>query len=267
MPEYYLLAPPDSTTPLAELIAEAADWEISVCPTADFLHYDGHRLKSNLAVKVPHNRKNVLLIWTWGLGCCLIHEKLIAELEAIGATGYRLKPGSVRFRDGSISNEYRQLVVTGWGGIASPDSGLKPIERCLDCHYVKYGFLPHPEKLMMDWSQWTGEDFFAIWPIGTGFITGRVADLLRSLNTRSYTLQRPSRSWGGPTVGRLSSIMPDDLAQKYGEPLGIEREKATWTTMDKTAEAQARARLANSQEFGPRFPSDPPGRRIVRATE
>jgi hypothetical protein len=29
MPEYYLLVPPDSTTALAEQIAEAADWEIS----------------------------------------------------------------------------------------------------------------------------------------------------------------------------------------------------------------------------------------------
>jgi len=259
MAEYFRLEQPASTTPLAELIATAADWEISVCPTADFLHYDGHRLKSNLTVKVSHNRKNELLIWVWVRGC-LIHEKLIAELHAMGATGYRLKPGSVRFRDGSVSNEYRELVVTGWGGVASPESGLKPVERCLDCHYVRYGFLPQPEKLM-DWSQWTGEDFFVIWPIGTMFITGRVADLLGRLKTRSYTLERPSRSWGGPTVGRLSASMPEDLALKYGEPLGIERGKATWITMDKTAEGQARARLANNK---PRFPSDPPGRRIVR---
>ena len=264
MPEYYLLAPPDSTAPLAEQIAEAADWEISVCPTADYLHFDGHRLKSNLTVKVSHNRKNVLLIWAWLRGRPLIHEKLIEELEAMGATGYRLKPGSVRFQDGSVSNEYRELVVTGWAGVASPDSGLKPIERCLDCHYVKYGPLPHPEKLM-DCSQWTGEDFFTIWPLlGGVFINGRVGVLLRRLNTRSYTLERPSRSWGGPTVGRLSATMPDDLAQKYGEPLGIERGKATWITMDKTADAQARARLADTK---PRFWGDPPGRRIVRVTE
>ena len=260
MAEYFRLEQPTSVAPLAEQIAEAADWEISVCPTAEFEHYDGHRLKSDLAVKVSHNRKNELLIWAWVRGC-LVHEKLIAELDAMGATGYRLKPGSVRFRDGSVSNEYRELVVTGWGGVASPESGLKPIERCLDCHYVRYGFLPHPEKLM-DWSQWTGEDFFVIWPMpGMILITGRVADLLRRLKARSYTVGRPSRSWGGPVVGRLSASMPEDLAQKYGEPLGIERGKATWITMDKTAEAQARARLANNK---PRFPSDPPGRRVVR---
>jgi len=263
MAEYFGLAGPASTGPLAELIATAADWEISVCPTADYLHYDGHRLKGNLAVKVSYISRNALLIWTWGLGRCLIHEKVIAELDAIGASGYRLKPGSVRFHDGSVSDEYRELVVTGWGGVASPESGLKPIERCLDCHYVRYGFLPHPEKLM-DWSQWTGEDFFVIWPLpGLILITGRVAELLRRLKARSYTLEKPSRSWGGPTVGRLSASMPEDLAQKYGEPLGIERGKATWITMDKTAEAQARARLARQ----PRFPSDPPGRRIVRVKE
>ena len=263
MAEYFKLGPPDSTIPLAEQIAEAADWEVSVCPTAEFLHFDGHRLKSNLTVKVSHNRKNELLIWAWLWGRPLIHEKLIEELEAMGATGFRLKPGSVRFRDGSVSNEYRELVVTGWGGVVSPDSGLKPIERCLDCHYVRYGFLPHPDKLM-DWRQWKGEDFFRMWPVGGAFITGRVADLLRSLKARSYTVERPSRSWGGPTVGRLSSSMPEDLAQKYGEPLGIERGKATWITMDKIAEAQARARLADTK---PRFWGDPPGRRVVRVTE
>jgi hypothetical protein len=262
MPEYFGLAAPASTSALGELIATAADWEISVCPTADFLHYDGHRLKGDLKVKVPHNRKTELLIWSWGPGC-LIHDKLVAELDAIGATGYRLKPGVVWFRDGSVSHEYRELVVTGWGGVASPESGLKPFERCLDCHYVRYGFMPRPEKLM-DWSQWTGDDFFVIWPNpGRFLITRRVADLLKCLKARSYTLERPSRSWGGPTVARLSSSMPEDLAQKYGEALGIERGKATWISMDKTAEDQARAR----QPIGTRFPNDPPGRRIVRFME
>ncbi len=265
MPEYFALTAPSWDRLMAEQIAEAADWEISVCPTADFLHYDGWRLKSNLTVKVSHNWKAELLIWPWVLGRPLIHEKLIAELEAMGATGCRFKPGSVQFRDGSISSEYHELQTTGWGGVASPESGLKPIERCLDCHYVKYSFLPHPEKLM-DWSQWNGEDFFVIWPVG-GVISARVAELLKRLKARSYRLVRPSRSWGGPTVGRLSAIMPDDLAQKYGEPLGIERGKATWITMDKTAEAQAKARQANEREFGPRFPGDPPGRRIVRLAE
>src|SRR6185369_4609749 len=123
MPEYFRLAPPDSTGPLAELIATAADWEISVCPTADYLHYDGRRLKSALTAGVSHNRmwRNELLIWAWGLGGCLIHEKLIAELDSIGATGYRLRPGIVQFRGGSVTHEYRELVVTGWGGVASPD--------------------------------------------------------------------------------------------------------------------------------------------------
>src|ERR1022692_1038095 len=81
MAEYFWLGPPTPVAPLAEQIAEAADWEISVCPTAEFEHYDGHRLKSDLAVKVSHNRKNELLIWAWVRGC-LVHEKLIAELDA-----------------------------------------------------------------------------------------------------------------------------------------------------------------------------------------
>jgi hypothetical protein len=148
----------------------------------------------------------------------------------------------VRFRDGRVSREYHELVVTGWAGVASPGSGLKPVERCPDCHYVRYGFLPHPEKLI-DWKQWTGEDFFVVWPMPWEiFITGRVAELLSRIKVRSYVVEKPSRSWGGPTVGRLSASMPEDLARKYGRPLGIEKGKAKWITMDKIAKAQAAAR-------------------------
>jgi hypothetical protein len=53
--EYFRLAPPKLLSLLAEQIATAADWEVSLCPTANFKHFDGHRLKSDLAVKVPHN--------------------------------------------------------------------------------------------------------------------------------------------------------------------------------------------------------------------
>ena len=145
MTDYFRLAPPDSVAPLAEQIATAADWEVSICPIAEFEHFDGHRLKSHLSVKVGHNRRSEHLIWPWVRGC-LIHDELVAELEAIGATGYRLKPGSVRFRDGRVSKEYRELVITGWAGVARPESWLKPIQRCPNCHYVKYGFLPRPRS-------------------------------------------------------------------------------------------------------------------------
>jgi len=41
--------------------------------------------------------------------------------------------------------------------------------------------------------------------------------------------------------------MPEDLARKYGEPLGLERGTASWITMDKIAHAQAMARLRKRQ--------------------
>jgi len=87
--------------------------------------------------------------------------------------------------------------------------------------------LIHPDKLI-DWSQWTGEDFFMVWPLaGWTLITGRVAEFLRARKVKSCTIRRPEDSFGR-SVRRLSSYMPDDVARKYGEPLGLETGTANW---------------------------------------
>ena len=82
---------------------------------------------------------------------------------------------------------------------------------------------------LIDWSQWTGEDFFIVWPMpGFMLITERVAELLLRLKVRSFELRdlyHDFDQWilnSGYTVSRLSNFLPEDLAIKYGAPIGLE---------------------------------------------
>ena len=67
-----------------------------------------------------------------------------------------------------------------------------------------------------------------LWPFANSIlITERVSEALLSLRAKSFELRglqdvHPIIRESGFTVGRLSNFMPQDLAIKYGRPLGLE---------------------------------------------
>lgn len=63
----------------------------------------------------------------------MVHDSVIAAFHAEGFTGFTTLPGCVRFRDGTLVEEYKQLVVTGWGGFASPQPGMHIKKDCPEC--------------------------------------------------------------------------------------------------------------------------------------
>src|SRR5258707_706424 len=74
MIEYFRLAWPKKSDRLAATkIASDDDFEVSVCPIGivasddkNFVdHWDGQRLRTDLAVSVKHNKRDELLIWVW----------------------------------------------------------------------------------------------------------------------------------------------------------------------------------------------------------
>jgi hypothetical protein len=224
---YFNLHAPSSEHLLAYHLegAERHD-EVIPCPISTD-HFDGRRRVNNLALEVKHNKRDEQIIWPWIPGGVVVHKQLLAEFKRHGFTGYRLKSATVRFRDGVISQDYRELVVTGWAGVARPESGIRIVESCPACHWKKYSGLTDVEQLI-DWSKWTGEDFFIIWPFASSIlITERVSELLLNLHVRSFDLRglqdvHPIIRESGFTVARLSNFMPPDLAMKYGSPLGLE---------------------------------------------
>lgn len=111
-----------------------------------------HRLlrrPGEFALEVKHNRHEEPLIGTL-LSDILIHSRLAAEFERRGFTGYRLKPATVRFRDGSVSTAYSQLVETGWAGVARPESGVGSCGNAHSAHAKNTAHFVTP----INW--WTG---------------------------------------------------------------------------------------------------------------
>jgi hypothetical protein len=228
MPEYFHLGDAESQRLQADE-EPIADREVWACP-ANPKHNAGVRRIGELSLQVKHNKRDELIISSWTFDR-VVHESLIAEFGKLGFSGFQTRPAIVRFRDGSVSKEYRELVVVGWGGHARVESGIQLIEECSGCHRRSYSGLQDSEQLI-NWDQWTGEDFFIVWPLPRyTLITKRVADTLASLKVKSYTLgglrsleqrNRPQGLPSGFSVSRLSFCLPEDLATKYGPPLGLE---------------------------------------------
>jgi len=229
MTTYYILEDPASRTLEAheaeDVPAKLEWWQ---CPLNR--DHKGWRRLSDLALEVHHRKHDETLI-AYGMKR-VIHTSLAEQFEKHGLNGYRLRPATVRFRDGILSKEYLQLIVTGWAGVARPESGIRLIEGCTACPHKKYSPLEDAAQLI-DWSQWSGEEFFVVWPVPSCLVTERVADVLRELKVRSYSIKSPQalenrdmppsmRRRLGFVAGRLSALMPEDVAKKYGAPLGLE---------------------------------------------
>jgi hypothetical protein len=239
MVEYFRLESPDAQRLLASAERSVPN-EIRPCPITEGMdQHRSFRAMGDLRLEVKHNDAEQLLIFDWLQGP-VVHARLLEEFAERGFTGYRLRPATVRFRNGNLSSDYSELIVTGWAGVAPAESGIQLIEACSGCGYKKYSSLKHPEKLI-DWAQWTGEDFFIVWvwPLPKYLlITKRVADTLAELKVRSYQLEnmlaprQPAFSTDfGHSVGALSGFLPEDLAITYGHPLGLECEPGCWPGM------------------------------------
>ena len=114
--------------------------------------------------------------------------------------------------------------------MASPESGVRLLKSCPGCSRKEYGAITNYEKVI-DWTQWTGEDFFIVYPMAAyKLCTERVAQWLLGHKVKSFHLEKGFAqrerdsilSKYGFLAGRLSSYLPEDLAIKYGKPLRLE---------------------------------------------
>jgi len=206
------------------------DYEVTLCPiTSGWNQHRSCRRIHDLAFEVSHRKRDEQIIWSFEGP--VFHNLLLDELQNRGFTGFRRRPATVRFRDGFLSSDYSELIVAGWGGLAPLASGIHLLEECPACGYRKYSGLEEAANLV-DWSQWSGDDFFIVWPLPRYImITKRAADTLASLGVRTYDLHPPSDLEKRAqefafcheySVGRVSQFMPQDIALKYGQPLGLE---------------------------------------------
>ncbi|WP_162601562.1 hypothetical protein [Occallatibacter savannae] len=226
MPSFYQFQSPRNHQLLADPETTFKQWEYRSCPAGGTHPKSGRRI-GPLHYTVKHNNREEHIIWGPQI---TVHVTVVERLEREGFTGFRTQPARVSFLDGGISDQYKEFTVTGWAGVVRPESGMRVLESCSGCLWKNYGPIADFDNVI-DWDQWTGEDFFFVWPLtGHRLCTERAAKWLEVSGIRSFclgqgfeSLQREKRSLNfGIPRGPLSSVLPEDLAIKYGKSLGLE---------------------------------------------
>jgi hypothetical protein len=190
---------------------------------------------------MSHSRRDELIIWAHSPGSCVVHEQLLAEMDKRGFTGYTHVPSEVRFTDGTVSREYHRIEVIGFGGLARPESGIRLVSECPGCSLRGYGRLEDARQLI-DESQWTGEDFFFVWPLYSRWlITARVGEYLKTAKIKTCVVQPLMPIWDdidyplgfripdaiyertgvSISVGSVRNMYPEELVNKYRRPPDI----------------------------------------------
>jgi hypothetical protein len=222
----FLLNHPSSLGRLAEWVNGDVHFAKVSCPLNGGHQRSGKRL-DELSIALPHADVEDF-VWTW-YAECLLQEHVLEFFREHGITGYQLKRvrACIRNRPSMSPPVLWELVVTGWAGQASPNSGVKLLEKCDGCGHMIYSQFSSSQELI-DESKWDGADIFMVWPMPKFiFVTQRVADIIRHHKLTGVELtevndlqpaegKRPTFS-----PGRLSNYMPEDRARQLGEPLGI----------------------------------------------
>jgi hypothetical protein len=227
MPEFWKLASPASNEKRASW-TEETHFAGATCPANPGHRSPGPRATA-LSVYLPGNSAADLddFIWTW-YSECILHERTLELFQKEKITGFEVKPVTARFK--ARPNEpvppLWELVVTGWAGIATPESGISLDLSCPACGRLHYSNYTNPEVLFNP-AQWDGSDVFMIWPLPRYvFISDRVAQLVRRLKLTGVQLVDPKelKSPGrqGISPGRLSYYMPKARAEELGKPFGID---------------------------------------------
>ena len=215
-----------STARLAEWVHGQVKLDSVRCPMKEGHRRGGKRL-TDLTVAL-RGRGVEDFVWTWHSEC-LIQDHVLDFFHTSGFSGFDVKPVKAKFKRAANDDPPRlwELIVTGWAGMASAESGIKLTEECRGCGLLVYSGWTDSSKLI-DVSQWDGSDFFIVWPMPKFiFVTDRVAratirDLRfskRGLFAAPADLRLGMVPFIGP--GRLSYRMPEDRARQLGGPLGI----------------------------------------------
>ncbi len=232
-PPFWVLNRPAKGSPQSWVTSahRLEDFEAVICPADDGHNRQGKRV-TPLTVTV-YSAMVTDIVQAVPFYECFLTDRVVDLFQSNGFTGFEVKPVeavSNRTTDRKPPRLW-ELVVTGWGGVAPPESGVKLLSECPDCGCMFYSRWTKPGRLI-DPSQWDGSDFFVVWPLMLWsmfrqvFVTDRVARAIREHGITGVGLtaqgELPVSREAPPLVpGRLSYYMPEARAREVGEPLGI----------------------------------------------
>lgn len=201
---------------------ESKPWksELILC-SASSDHGRRRKRISELHVLIPGtSAPDILFSWT---GEYLVQEHLYRLFDSERITGIWTRPADAVLKRTGEPLAVRELGLSGWGGVAPPESGIREVLRCRVCGNLMYSKLRHPEKLI-NLEAWDGSDFFMVWPLPRYiFVTKKVVELFKThkISGARFTQELEPSVSDTYSPGRLSYYMPEERAHLLGDPLGI----------------------------------------------
>jgi hypothetical protein len=132
--------------------------------------------------------------FVWSPFECLIQENVLKSLKDAKLTGFEAIQAETRF-DNSLKAppSFWELVVKASAGLASTESGYRPLGICPGCGLVDNASkITNPLKIV-DRNNWDGSDFFRVEPIsGLIFVTPRVVQTLNDARFTGWKAYSPS---------------------------------------------------------------------------
>jgi hypothetical protein len=223
--EFYALEFPESTRLLAKWVDDEMDLEAIICPVDPGHQRPGKRL-TDLSISLPSGEMKDF-VWTW-YSECIIQDKMLKLLQENGFSGFSVKPVKPAFKEKNIKilPKLWEIIVTGWAGLAAPESGIRLLEECKACGALCYSAYTDPQ-LLINKDQWDGSDVFMVWPLPRFiFISRRLAQFLKKMRASGIVIKKLqdipiSEMYPYLAPGRLSYYMSESRAKDLGESLGI----------------------------------------------
>jgi hypothetical protein len=214
---------------------EAADWDEDSatfdsvrCPLKPQTHVSLQR-KGKLKIVLKHAPGPEVVKTLYS--DLLVQEHVLDYFKHLGLSGFQATPADARYRKRSFgaAPTYFELRVTGFAGVAAPESGVTVIDGpCEGCGRSTYSAASRPEHLI-DLSHWDGSDFFTVWPYSkTIFVSEKVKNAFYERRFRGVHvlplewLRDPHMLPNQPmAAGRLSRWFSQERARELSRRFGL----------------------------------------------
>jgi hypothetical protein len=95
----------------------------------------------------------------------IVGEDVVRVFSECGIAGCEFIPAELENTMGDqVASDLYELRVTGWGGMASAESGVRVLEECPHCKHRVFSGYTDASRLV-DLDAWDGSDIFIVWPL------------------------------------------------------------------------------------------------------
>lgn len=140
-------------------------------------------------------------------GSLVFKRGVFAALEEAELTGWLMNPATVSFANGTVSYDFGELWINGFGGVAGSSAGCRLQWRCRACGQRSYqdGII-RGEAVQQ--ARWDGSDFFIIWPfLNFPICTDRAKEILERFRVDKINFKKPEEDMS-PIHGYGDTAVP-----------------------------------------------------------